>query len=86
MVLTMSAVAEHKGIQVEKIEVQVEPQIEESPPGEGAQGWHTRFRAQVDIGGGLTARERTILFNSARRCEVHKLLSGQIEFEVEMKR
>ena len=26
-------------------------------------------------------KERTILFNAARRCEVHKLLSGPISFE-----
>ena len=80
MVLTMSAVAEHKGIRVDKIEVQVEPQIEET-----LEGWHTCYRAQVDIGGGLTPRERTILLNSARRCEVHKLLTGRIEFEVGLK-
>jgi hypothetical protein len=37
----------------------------------------------VDLGEGLTRRERTILLNAARRCEVHKLLSGQFAFDYE---
>jgi len=28
-----------------------------------------------------SARERVILFNSARRCEVYKLLTGELRFE-----
>jgi len=77
MVLTMAAVAAHKGMQVETIEVYVEPHIEETP-----EGMRTRFVSRINIGSGLTKREQTILFNSARYCEVHKLLSGTIEFEV----
>lgn len=79
MVLTMSAVAEHKGILVAGITVRVEPHIEEE---EGKM--RTRFLSQIDVGQGLSERERRILFNSARRCEVHKLLSGVIEFEEEL--
>ena len=77
MVLTMSAVADHKGIAVTQIEVRIEPQIQEVR-GE----METTFVSRVDIGPGLDKRERTILFNSARRCEVHKLLSGKIAFDV----
>jgi uncharacterized OsmC-like protein len=33
------------------------------------------------LGPGLTKRERAILFNSARRCEVYKLLTGKVQFD-----
>ena len=77
--LTISAVAENKGICVAKIEVEVAPEIQEE---RGAM--HSRLTTRVDIGQGLTQRERIILFNSARRCEVHKLLSGSVEFDFEL--
>ncbi len=76
MVLTMSAVAEHKQIKVAKLEVHVEPRVEEDH-GE----MRSHFVSRVDLGPGLDKRERTILFNAARRCEVHKLLSGPISFD-----
>lgn len=75
MVLTMAAVATNKGIALDKLEVQVEARIEE----DGHQQ-KTTFVTAIDLGSGLTERERKILFNSARRCEVHKLLRGSIEF------
>jgi hypothetical protein len=43
--------------------------------------WRTRFVVSLDLGAGLTRREQAILYNSARKCEVHKLLSGELEFE-----
>ena len=76
MVLTMSAVAEHKQINVAKIEVHIDPRIEEDH-GE----MRSHFSTRIDLGPGLDKRERTILFNSARRCEVHKLLSGPMGFD-----
>jgi len=76
MVLTMAAVAASKGIQVDKLEAQVDAVTDVT---EG--GGRTRFSSTIDLGQGLTDREIKILFNSARRCEVHKLLGGQIEFE-----
>ena len=45
------------------------------------QPWQTRFEVQVDLGEGLTRRERIILFNSARRCEVNQLLIGEMTFD-----
>jgi uncharacterized OsmC-like protein len=74
-VLTLSAVADHKKITVEKLEVRVGCLI-----GNGASP-STRFRINIDVGGGLTPRERAILFNSARQCEVGKILTGPIEIE-----
>ena len=76
MVLTMAAVAANKGIQVEKLEAQVNAVTDVT---EGGQ--RTKFATLIDLGHGLSDREIKILFNSARRCEVHKLLGGQIEFE-----
>jgi uncharacterized OsmC-like protein len=76
MVLTMAAVAANKGIQLEKLEAQVDAVTDVT---EGGQ--RTKFSTIIDLGHGLTDREIRILFNSARRCEVHKLLGGQIEFE-----
>jgi uncharacterized OsmC-like protein len=76
MVLTMAAVAVNKGIQVEKLEAQVDAVTDVT---EGGQ--RTKFYTLIDLGQGLSDREIKILFNSARRCEVHKLLGGQIEFE-----
>jgi uncharacterized OsmC-like protein len=76
MVLTMAAVAASKGIQVEKLEAQVDAVTDVI---EGGQ--RTRFSSTIDLGQGLADREIKILFNSARRCEVHRLLRGQIEFE-----
>ncbi len=75
MVLTMAAVAANKDITLDKLEVQVETRVEEA----GRQQ-KTAFVTAVDLGLGLTERERKILFNSARHCEVHKLLGGSIEF------
>ena len=76
MVLTMAAVAANKGMQVDKLEVQVDAVTDVT---EG--GGRTQFSSTIDLGQGLADREIKILFNSARRCEVHKLLGGQIEFE-----
>ncbi len=41
----------------------------------------TRFKVNIDIGDGLTKRGRAILFNSARYCEVGKILARSIDIE-----
>ena len=79
MVLTMAAVAANKGIQVDKLEAQVDAVTDVT---EGGQ--RTKFSTVIDLGQSLTDREIKILFNSGRRCEVHKLLAGQIEFAEEL--
>ena len=38
----------------------------------------------MDLGEGLSRRERIILFNSARRCEVNKLLNGEMTFDYQL--
>ncbi len=72
----MAAVAAYKNITVEKLGARVATTVNETQP-----VWHSHFDVQVDLGSGLGRREQVILFNSARRCEVHKLLSGKIDFD-----
>jgi uncharacterized OsmC-like protein len=79
MILTMSAVAENKGIEMGEVVVEIDPRIVEE---RGAMVTH--FSTRIDLGPGLSRRERVILYNSARRCEVHKLLSGDISFDFEL--
>jgi hypothetical protein len=76
MVLTMAAVAGNKGIAVSRLSAVVEGRTEFV--GRGAS---TRFVSRLDLGEGLTKREERILFSSARLCEVHKMLGGEITFE-----
>ena len=59
----------------EKIDVRISRKTEEDIP------WQTLFVVQIDLGKGLTRRGRTLLFNSARRCEVRKLLNGEMAFD-----
>jgi uncharacterized OsmC-like protein len=76
MVLTMAAVAENKGISCTSLAVSVEGfttfvDLRAS----------THFVSRLDLGEDLTPRERRILFNAARQCEVHKMLRGEMTFE-----
>jgi len=74
-VLTLSAVADHKGIALEKLEVKI------GCRSENGVSQSTRFKIRIDADDGLTQRERAILFNSARNCEVSKILAGKINFD-----
>ena len=70
----MAAVADNKKINLDKSEIQIEHRILEGKP------WVTEFHIRVDLGDGLSERERKILYNSARLCEVHKILTGEFTF------
>ena len=74
----MAAVAENKGITPEKLEARIARQ---TPTGSTSR---THFLIHIDLGQGLTQRERVILYNSARRCEVYQLLTGEMTFEYEL--
>lgn len=75
MVLTMAAVAANKGIACTRLAAAVEGHTE-FVGREAA----SRFVSHLDLGEGLSSRERRILYNAARQCEVHKVLRGEIEF------
>ncbi len=76
MVLTMAAVAENKGIVFTQLAAFVESRTEFVN-----RQATTRFVSHLDLGEGLTSREQRILLNSARHCEVHKMLQGEIMFD-----
>ena len=79
MALTMAAVAANKGITLGKLAVAVESRTELADRSAA-----THFISHVELDKALTARERRILFNSARLCEVHKMLKGEVTFEEEL--
>jgi hypothetical protein len=74
----MAAVADNKKIRLNGVDIQIAHQIQEGKP------WVTSFKIKIDPGNNLTRREQTILFNSARLCEVHKLLIGEFTFDYEL--
>jgi uncharacterized OsmC-like protein len=79
MLLTTAAVAADKGIEASGLGVRVTAEVVQD-----SRQSRATFRSQIHLGEGLTERERRILFNSARRCEVHKLLAGEAEFSEEL--
>ena len=79
MVLTMAAVADSKGISTSHLVAKVESHTEFV-----RREASTRFVSHLEIGERLTSREKRILYNSARTCEVHKMLRGEITFEEEL--
>jgi len=47
----------------------------------GGAAAQTLFVVRLDLGQGLSQRERAILMGTAKHCEVHKLLTGAMRFE-----
>jgi uncharacterized OsmC-like protein len=76
--MTIAAVAEEKGITLEKIEVQVVRQTEINNE------WKTQFSIKIDLGKGLSKREQVLLYNAARTCEVGRMMNGSIQFEYQL--
>jgi uncharacterized OsmC-like protein len=76
MVLTVAAVADNKGMNPTRLTATVEGRTK-FDSGQA----RTHFATQLDLGEDLTRREVRILYNSARQCEVHKMLRGDITFE-----
>jgi len=70
----MAAVADNKKINLDVVDVRISYEIQ------AGRTWTTGFDIRIDLNDKLTRRERTILFNSARGCEVSKLLSGENTF------
>jgi hypothetical protein len=74
----MAAVADNKNIKLGETDVQITHEIQEGRP------WSTSFKIRIDLGNSLTRREQKILFNSAKLCEVHKLLAGEFSFDYKL--
>jgi len=74
-VLTIAAVAENKQINLDGIRVRVNRE------NVGIGFSKTNFDLKVELSGALSKRERILLFNSARNCEVYKLLNGEMRFD-----
>jgi uncharacterized OsmC-like protein len=61
-----------------KIEARIKREIASDDTGA------TLFHIVIELDGDFTKRERILLFNSARKCEVNKLLSGDVSFKYEL--
>ena len=77
IVLTVNAVAEHKQIDLKDLKVRLDYQQDDR----GA----TRFDVDLSLGSALTDRERKILYQSARLCEVGKLLKSDVHIDYRLK-
>ena len=77
--LTISAVAEYKKINLTGISIHI---IRNTTDDKAVE---TQFVIEAYLKGDLTKRDRILLFNSARKCEVSKLLSGKFNFQFELK-
>jgi uncharacterized OsmC-like protein len=73
IVLTVDAVAKNKGI----VLTDFETRLNYSTDGNG----HTKFEVALHLGSDLSDRERKILYQSAKLCEVGKLLKSDIEID-----
>jgi uncharacterized OsmC-like protein len=79
-VLTLAAVAAHKRMVIDRLAVVTTFDLALTP----GVGTRTSFASRIEVDGRLDERERTILLNSARRCDVHKILAGQMSFDDEL--
>jgi uncharacterized OsmC-like protein len=76
----LAAVAAHKGIRFEKIEVYTSMELALATGG----NTRTAFKSRIVIEGQLTPRERAILLNSAQHCDVHKVIRGEVTLDNEL--
>ena len=59
---------------LQQLEIEIDHVVENTRP------LNTKYRILVRVGPGLTSRERTILLNTAKKCHVGKILSGNSHF------
>ena len=76
--LTISAVAEHKEISLTGAEVRV------SRISDTDQGTHTSFTVKIKLQHDLNNREKVLLLNAARKCDVSKILAGKVDFSYQL--
>jgi uncharacterized OsmC-like protein len=70
IVLTLDAVAQNKGIALSKVKARLAYTTKDS---------EICFYAELELEGALSDREKKILFQSARSCEVSKILTGNVQ-------
>jgi uncharacterized OsmC-like protein len=70
IVLTLDAVAQNKGIALSKLKARLAYTSKDN---------ETCFYVELELEGALTDREKKILFQSARSCEVAKILKGNVQ-------
>lgn len=75
IVLTISAVADNKKIKLDGLEIAISRNSNHNDQA------GSLFKIEIEIDGNLTTREKILLFNSARKCDVSKLLSKKSDFE-----
>lgn len=76
IMLTLEAVALHKDIALGDTHILLD--YDRYTNGQ------TRFKVDMKLADGLTDREQTILFRSARLCEVGKLLNSDIAIDYQL--
>ena len=74
--MTLDAVAEHKGIDITDLKVHVGYEKDKAGG--------TQFQVDLNLSPTLTDRERKILYQSARLCEVGKLLKGDVQIDYQV--
>jgi putative redox protein len=72
--ITMEMYAERKGWEIDTVEVEVDVEYEDFTP--------TSFAATIGLPEGLSAEQREQLLVVARKCPVHKVLSGETHVAV----
>lgn len=73
--LTITAVAEFKKIGLEDVRVKI------ARLSDAKNNKRTNFDISIEFTGTFSDRETILLFNSARNCDVQKLLNGQLAFD-----
>lgn len=76
IMLTLNAVAEHKGIDLGESDVRID--YVHTKSGE------TRFLVDLKLDSRLSDRERKILFHSARICDVGKVLKSDVSIDYQL--
>ena len=73
IMMTLNAVAKHKGIDIGDTHVGLDYHQQ--------QNGGTRFQVTLNLDANFTDRERKILYQSARLCEVGKILKGDVDID-----
>lgn len=76
--LTLSAVAENKQIALDSLAVNVHRSTEDF------ENMSTIFSVDVQLPTDLSDREKVLLFNAARKCDVKKIFEGEMQIQYQL--